>query len=158
MKTAYNIYLRKTVLSVVAFLFFGVTVLFAQTDTAMVKTDSVKSKGFGKVYVIRATGYSGSLSRIKIMVDDQAYCKIKNNAWAVFDVPAGDHVFYIPAWDAPNAKEKRGLTIPIEAGKTYYLRMVIKERYFQIVTYFEEITYNSAKPMLEHYKHDDKCD
>jgi len=36
--------------------------------------------------------------------------------------------------------------------------MVIKDLYYKDPYYFEEITYNSALPLLEKYKEDTDCD
>jgi hypothetical protein len=115
------------------------------------------SPATAKVYLIRATGHTGSLVNFRTMIDNVVYCKLKNNRYAVVNIKPGMHNFYVTSWDMPKANEKLGLQIPIEAGKTYYLRMVLKKRFFESQMYFEEITQNSAAPLLTKYTEDPDC-
>jgi hypothetical protein len=47
--------------------------------------------------------------------------------------------------------------MPVEAGKTYYMTMQIKQKFIGIEIYLEEVTYNTAGPLLVKYKQDE-CD
>jgi hypothetical protein len=97
----------------------------------------------------------GSAVNLRVHVDKQPYCKVKNNRYSVFYVQPGTHTFYVTTWDKANPNEKFGLKIPVEAGKTYYLSMRIKPRFATTEFFAEEITYNTAAPLLEKYKQDD---
>lgn len=66
----------------------------------------------------------------------------------------GEYTFYATSWDS-KTDEKLGLKLAVEAGKTYYLTMRMKQRFFKNEIFVEEITYNTAAPHLERYKQDD---
>ena len=53
--------------------------------------------------------------------------------------------------------KKNGLDLEVEAGKTYYLRMVIKQKFFENIIYYQEITENSAAPLLAKCKLEENC-
>jgi hypothetical protein len=110
-----------------------------------------------RIYVIRSTGFTGSAVNMRVWVDSTVYCKIKNNRYAVIYVAPGSHSFYANTWDASKPKEKLALKMEVEAGKTYYLSMRIKEGFFGNDMFVEEITTNTATPMLQKYKAVDKC-
>jgi hypothetical protein len=105
-----------------------------------------------KVYIIRATGEDGALINFRVAVDDEIKCKIKNNRYKVIYMDPGKYTFYVVTWAQTNPSDDQGLTMELEAGKIYYLRMIAKKRYFSDPLNFEEITYNSAMPLLKKYK------
>jgi len=122
--------------------------LSAQTDFSTT-TDTINT---AKIYVIRSTGHVGSAVNLRVVVDDSMYCKIKNNRYAIFYVTPGEHTFYATSWDKSGTDEKLGMKMMLEPGKSYYLSMKIKARFFNTEIFVEEITYNTAAPMLEKYK------
>ncbi len=131
---------------------------FNQEPTA--KPDSTKTidtANMAKIYVVRSTGHIASAVNLRVLVDDVAFCKVRNNRYAVFFVQPGNHTFYATSWDKPRAIDKFGLKMPVEPGKTYYMSMRIKQRFFDVEIFLEEITYNSAAPLLQKYKQDE-CD
>jgi hypothetical protein len=138
------------------FLLLCITKTRAQADSPVTTADSTMTPA--TVYIIRATGLPQNLVNFRVLVDDVMHCKVANNRYAVLKVKPGKHTFYITTWDLPGKREKLGLEISIEGGKTYYLRMVNKQRFFEGQLYFEEITRNSAIPLLEQYKEDTNCD
>jgi hypothetical protein len=120
------------------------TVLSAQADS----TTAVDTINTAKIYVIRSTGYVGSAVNLRITVNDSMYCKIKNNRYAVFYITPGEHIFYASSWDS-GTDEKLGMKLTVEPGKSYYLGIKIKQRFFKNEIFVEEITYNTAAPQLE---------
>jgi hypothetical protein len=140
---------------------FAFTQVNAQADSSSLAGDTINSPSaspaMAKVYIIRATGHTGSLINFRTMIDDVMYCKLKNNRYAVVNIKPGTHKFFVTSWDMPKTREKLGLEVPIEAGKTYYLRMMLKQRFFENQIYFEEITQNSAAPLLAKYTEDSDC-
>lgn len=136
----------------------SLAVLFICLAAFIRSSAQTDSSGMSKIFIIRATGHTGALVNLRAMIDDQIFCKIKNNRFAVAWVKPGIHKFYVTSWDGPSKREKLALEIPMEAGKTYYLRMVLKQRFFETQAYFEEITLNSAEPLLAKYKEDKECD
>lgn len=137
--------------------------LSAQTDTANVPvsqspaTISSDSAAMATVYVFRSTGHVASAVNLRVVVDDVMKCKVKNNRYAVLQVEPGTHMFNATSWDKPGTPEKFGIKLPVEAGKTYYMSMRIKQKFMGVEIFMEEVTKNTAEPLLEKYKKDE-CD
>jgi hypothetical protein len=132
--------------------------LFAQTDTFHApSSQALDTTAMAKIYVIRSTGHVGSAVNLRVVVDDINMCKVRNNRYAVVYVAPGTHNFNATSWDKPGSSEKFSLKMSVEAGKTYYLTMQIKQRFMGIEIYLEEVTYNTAGPLLSKYKQD-QCD
>ena len=143
-------------MSTVRYTFFLLSLVLFAVMPAAAQTDS--SKRPAKVYLIRATGHSGSLTNMRAVVDDATNCRLKNNRYSIIYLQPGTHRFYATTFIAPRAKEALNVEVPMEAGKTYYLRMVRKLRTFKEELFFEEITANSAALYLEKLKEDTDCD
>lgn len=138
-------------------IFFLICILFiCLTHDVYAQNDSLRSTA--KIYIIRATGFDGTLVNFRVLIDDELYCKISNNRYSIINIRPGKYTFYVTSWAKPRKKKPLGLELEVEKGKTYYLRMVIKDLYYKDPYYFEEITYNSALPLLEKYKEDTDCD
>lgn len=129
--------------------------LFAAGSAVSAQQDSTATTA--TVYIIRETGHAGGAVNFRVVVDDLQTCKIRNNRFSIIRLQPGTHNFFVTTWDAPNKKDKLGLEVPLEAGKTYYLRMIQKQRFVGIHLYFEEITKNSALPLLQKMKEDTDC-
>lgn len=142
---------------------FTCTMLFAQSDSInnhSAKTNSAKSAdttAMAKIYVIRSTGYVASAVNLRVVVDDVMMCKVRNNRYAVVFTEPGTHMFNATSWDKPTAREKFALKMPVEAGKTYYMSIRIKQKFIDTEIFLEEITNNTAAPLLAKYKRDE-CD
>ena len=147
----------------VVYLSFISTMLFAQNDSTTGDSTSnhlsktVDSSNLAKIYVIRSTGYAGSAVNLRVIVDDVMLCKVRNDRYAMFYIQPGTHMFYATTWDKPGTNPKFALKMPVEAGKTYYMSMKLKQKFMGIEITLEEITYNTAAGLLEKYKRDE-CD
>lgn len=137
-------------------LFFCYFLVIFLSKNVLAQNDSLISTS--KIYIIRATGLDGTLVNFRVLIDDEVYCKISNNRYSVINIRPGRYTFYVTSWAKPKKKKPLGLELEVEKGKTYYLRIVIKDLYYKDPYYFEEITYNSAAPLLEKYKEDTDCD
>ncbi len=139
------------------------TILFAQTDSTNASrpaADSAKTidtTAMAKIYVIRSTGHVGSAVNLRILVDNVMFCKVRNNRYAEFYVQPGTRLFNATTWDKPGSGEKFALKLPVEAGKTYYLSLKMKQKFMGIEILAVEVTYNTAGPLLQKYKRDE-CD
>jgi hypothetical protein len=148
------------ILSLSVLLPLACTALFAQADSTNSSsgktnpTIMMDTTAMAKVYVIRSTGHVGSAVNLRVVVDDVMKCKVKNNRYAVVFVEPGMHMFNATSWDK-GAREKEGLKMPVEAGKTYYMSMRIKPRFFETEIFLEEVTNNTAAPLLAKYKRDE---
>jgi hypothetical protein len=130
-------------------------ILSVAFTAAVAQTDSTKNPdtvNTAKVYVIRATGITGSAVKLRVLVDSIMYCRIRNNRYAVMYIQPGTHDFYATSWDGPKPKEKLALNMPVEAGKTYYLSIRMRSGFWQNEIFVEEVTYNTAAPLLQKYQ------
>jgi hypothetical protein len=149
-------------LSLFVLFIFALKTLSAQTDSANISFDKTSTMltdtgSMGKVFVIRSTGHVGSAVNLRMVVDNVMLCKVKNNHYGVVFVQPGTHMFNATTWDKPGSPEKFALKMPVEAGKTYYMTMHMKQRFMGIEIFLEEVTYNTAAPLLAKYKQDE-CD
>lgn len=149
----------KNLFFIVLFALAG-TPLFAQADDASAKKGAAKiidTTAMAKIYVIRSTGHVASAVNLRVVVDNVMMCKVRNNRYAVVFVEPGTHLFNATSWDKPGTPEKFALKVPVEAGKTYYMSVHLKQKFMSIDIWLEEITNNTAAPLLAKYKQDE-CD
>ncbi|GEO08691.1 DUF2846 domain-containing protein [Segetibacter aerophilus] len=142
-----------------AFAFISLSAQTDSTNTSPAKTSSIPldTSGMAKVYVIRSTGHLGSAINLRMVVNDIMMCKVKNNHYAVVFVKPGTHMFNATTWDKPGTPQKFALKMPVEAGKTYYMTMHMKQKFMGVEIFLEEVTYNTASPLIAKYKQDE-CD
>ena len=115
------------------------------------------SAGMSAAFSIKETGFSASAVKLRAVTDDDVLCKISNNRYSIREIKPGTYKFYVTAWSSAKMP-KLALELPVEAGKTYYLRMVTQKHYWGGDQYFfQEITYNSAKPLLEKCEEEKEC-
>jgi len=133
--------------------FIAATMLLSATVIA--QADTVKPAA-ATIYFIRETGFVGTLVNFRAKINDSVVCKMSNKKYSIHQIAPGNYTFYLTTWDMPKNK-KNGLELEVEAGKTYYLRMVIKQKFFENVLYYQEITENSAAPLLAKCKLEENC-
>lgn len=122
--------------------------LIAQSDTM--------DRSLARIYILRATGFGGSLVNFRAWVNDSVMCKLANNRYSVHTIRPGTYTFYATSFDTYKMKEN-GFEMQVEAGKTYYFRMVVKKRMFDSFLYLQEITENSATSIISKSKQQRDC-
>jgi len=101
------------------------------------------------VYIIRSTGFIASMVNFSVVINDLIYCKLGNKRYSILELKPGVQTLYIVDWASPKPKQRYGLNMYLEAGKTYYLQMVMKEKLIGTPSlYFEQIPYNIAMPLI----------
>jgi len=130
--------------ALVAFLFTTTFGTFAQTGT-------------GKVYLIRSTGFAGSAVNYWFYIDGTLTCKTKNKLFSIHDLSAGEHTVSIVAGGLRTAKKSPPVKITVVAGKTNYVSVVSTERGYSNKIACQEITENSAQPLLAKAKEKKDC-
>jgi hypothetical protein len=113
--------------------------------------------GTGKVYFIRSTGYAGSAVNYHFFVDGNLVCKQKNKTFSIHDLSAGDHLISITTGGLPTAKKAPPLKITVVEGKTNYVSVVSTEAGYVNKIACQEITQNSAEPLLAKAKEKTDC-
>lgn len=111
----------------------------------------------GTVYIIRETGLPGAVFSFNAFVDSNLICRLNNNRFSIHEVSVGTHSFHAQSMGKKAAGYPERITIDIEEGKTYYLKMVYVDKILIDKLYMEEITANTAKQKLKKCKEDTKC-
>lgn len=130
--------------SLLAFLLTASFSVFSQTKT-------------GQVYLIRSTGFTGSAVNYSFYVDDQLTCKMKNKSFSIHDLSVGDHTVSVVSGGISNGKKSTPLNVTVVAGKANYVSVVsTRAGYVNKIT-CQEITQNSAEPLLAKAKEKKDC-
>jgi hypothetical protein len=75
----------------------------------------------GQVYLIRATGYTGSAVNYRMYIDDQLVCKLKNKSFSIHNISVGEHTVTVASGGISNGKKSTPLKITVTEGKTNYV-------------------------------------
>jgi len=130
--------------SLLVFLFTASFSAFSQTKT-------------GQVYLIRSTGYTGSAVNYRFYIDDQLVCKLKNKSFSIHDLSVGQHTVSVVSGGLSNGKKSAPLTIAVVEGKVNYVSVVSTEAGYSNKITCQEITQNSADPILAKVKQKKDC-
>lgn len=120
-------------------------------------------KGFsqtktGQVYLIRVTGYTGSMVNYRFYIDDKLICKLKNKSFSIHDMPLGNHTVNVVSGGISNGKKSAPLTITVAEGKANYVSVVSTQAGYVNKITCQEITQNSADPLLAKAKQNKNCE
>lgn len=107
----------------------------------------------GKLYFIRHTGFEGSAVTFKAVIDKEVVCKLANKKYSIHELRAGEHSFSVQF----SEKQSEPMTLNIEAGKNYYVYMVLQPGVMKTALYCIEITEHSAQIFLAACEQDTKC-
>lgn len=111
----------------------------------------------GQVYMIRATGYTGSAVNYRLYIDDQLVCKLKNKSFSVHDISAGEHTISVSSGGISNGKKSTPLKFTVEQGKVNYISIVSTQAGYVNKITCQEITKNSADPVLAKATENKNC-
>ncbi|SEA45408.1 DUF2846 domain-containing protein [Pedobacter hartonius] len=127
-----------------AYLITGSFTAFSQTNA-------------GQVYLIRSTGYTGSAVNYSFYIDDQLICKLKNKSFSIHDLGAGEHTLSVVSGGLSTGKKSPPLKIMVAEGKTNYVSVVSTQSGYANKITCQEITQNSAEPVLAKAKEKKDC-
>lgn len=111
----------------------------------------------GQVYLIRVTGYTGSAVNYRLYIDDKLACKLKNKSFSVHDITVGQHTVSVVSGGISNGKKSAPLTITVAEGKANYVSVVSTQAGYVNKITCQEITQNSADPLLAKAKQNKNC-
>ena len=111
----------------------------------------------GQVYLIRVTGYTGSAVNYSFYVDDQLICKLKNKSFSIHDLPVGEHTVSVVSGGISNGKKSTPLKVMVVEGKANYVSVVSTQAGYVNKITCQEITQNSADPILAKSKQKTDC-
>lgn len=123
---------------------------------------TVSSNGFsqtktGQVYLIRATGFTGAAVNYRLYIDDKLVCKLKNKSFSIHDVGTGEHTVSVSSGGISNGKKSMPLKITVAEGKVNYISIVSTESGYVNKLTCQEITQNSADPLLAKATQNKEC-
>ena len=123
-------------------------------------TDSMaqgSSETTGTVYLLRRTGYSGSMDGYSVFMDGSRICLLNNKKYSVHQVPVGEHKFSV-RFNGNNEKEStEQVVITVGAGKDYYITIDQRSGWTVKLT-LQELAASSGKKAMEDLTRDDNCD
>ncbi|WP_442587559.1 DUF2846 domain-containing protein [Pedobacter sp. AW31-3R] len=132
--------------------FFVLVLIFqAGTFAAFSQTNT------GKVYLIRSTGFTGSAVNYSFYIDGQLACKMKNKSFSVHDLGIGEHTVSVVSGGLSNGKKSVPLKITVATDKINYVSVVSTENGYVNKITCQEITQNSAEPLLLKAKQKKDC-
>nr|WP_067055839.1 DUF2846 domain-containing protein [Mucilaginibacter sp. L294] len=111
----------------------------------------------GQVYLIRSTGFTGSAVNYSFYIDDQLACKMKNKLFSIHDLPVGEHTVSVVSGGISNGKKSTPLKITVVEGKVNYISVVSTQSGYANKITCQEITQNSADPILAKSKQKNDC-
>lgn len=111
----------------------------------------------GQVYLIRSTGYTGSAINYRLYIDGQLVCKLKNKSFSIHDITAGEHTVSVASGGISNGKKSTPLKVTVAEGKTNYISIVSTQSGYVNKLTCQEITKNSADPLLAKTTQNNNC-
>ncbi len=131
------------------FTFFALMLTLSLNGFSQAKT--------GQVYLIRVTGYTGSAVNYRLYIDDKLACKLKNKSFSVHDIAIGSHTVRVVSGGISNGKKSEPLTIMVVEGKPNYVSVVSTQSGYVNKLTCQEITKNSANPLLAKATQNNNC-
>ena len=118
---------------------------------------SAAAQSKGQVYLIRSTGYTGSAVNYSFYLDGQLICKLKNKSFSKHDIPVGDHTISVTSGGLSNGKKSDPLKITVVENQSNYVSVVSTQAGYANKITVQEITKNSADPILAKAKEKTDC-
>lgn len=119
---------------------------------------SLHSQTTSRIIFIRNTD-PVSLVKLNVFIDDTLVCRLASPRQSVHEVSPGKHSF-MAQYTGKKAKEgakREAITIDCEAGRTYYLSLIIQEKFALKNLYCEEVTEASWKKFYSRIKLEENC-
>lgn len=132
-------------------LFLLLAFLLTASFTAFSQTDS------GQACLIRSTGYTGSAVNYSFYIDGQLACKLKNKSYSLHDLSIGEHTISVVSGGLSNAKKSPPLKIMVVKNQVNYVSAVSTQSGYANKITCQEITKNSADPILAKAKQKKDC-
>lgn len=111
----------------------------------------------GQVYLIRATGYTGAAVNYRLYIDNNLVCKLKNKSFSIQDLSVGEHTVSVASGGISNGKQSAPLKITVAEGKVNYISIVSTQSGYVNKLTCQEITKNSADPLLAKSTQNKNC-
>ncbi len=123
---------------------FLLLIFYHNTGLAQNLPENDPNAEYGLVYFLRGKGMAGSATAFSALIDDVRVCKLNNRRYSVHQVSPGKHEFKAQVAGKKGKEKAEIALIEIEAGKTYYIQMVMQANFWVNDVSAQEITRNSA--------------
>ena len=110
-----------------------------------------------KVIFMRSTGYVGSATSFNAFIDENMVCRLNNKRFSTHLVTPGEHHFSVQFAGKESKVKAERIVINTEAGKTYYIQLILQQGLVTANVFCQEVTQNSANLLLPKMKEDTKC-
>lgn len=110
----------------------------------------------GKIMFMRATGYMGSASAIRVFIDEEFVCKLSNNKYSLHEVPPGTHVCSAQFGGKTSKDKAEQFEVDVQPGETVYMTLVLETGVMTNKVYTEEVTPRTAERKLARLEQDVK--
>ena len=142
-------------------LFFkkSITVFFIFIVTASLKDRDRPDKkpATGTVYFLRSTGWNMTTGSFPAFIDGELACKLNNNRYSIHQLSEGTHQFSVQFMGKKSKDKIERIDLHIQAGKTYYMQMILEHKALVDKLFLEEVTESTAKRLMEKLEEDKKC-
>jgi len=131
--------------------------LFLFLSIGVLTTTQAQSNDEATVYFMRFTGFQGAAVSFNSFIDGQLACKLNNNKFSIHKIAPGKHTFAVQYAGKQSKEKAEQITINTEAGKTYYIQLIIQNGFVTDNLFCQEVTESSAQTILPKLKEDKKC-
>lgn len=108
-----------------------------------------KDSESGLVYFIRGNKNEIYQSAFSAMINSEIVCKLNSQTYSAHEVPVGEHAFEAQ-FDEKTEKNKAAvLEVEVEAGKTYYFKLVTQVTFLVKDVVVKELTRKAALRMIK---------
>ena len=136
---------------------FALSASLLQTAAAQDMATAPNTEGTAKIVFIRATGHPGSATAFTTFIDDNLVCRLNNKRFSTHSVAPGEHTISVQFAGKESKEKAERIKINTDAGKTYYVQLIIQQGLWMNNVFCQEVTENSANLLLPKLKEDTKC-
>ena len=126
-------------------------------DASAQGTSAPEKEEMATIIFIRATGHPGSATAFTTFIDDNLVCRLNNKRFSTHSVPPGEHTISVQFAGKDSKEKAERIKIKTDAGKTYYVQLIIQQGLWMNNVFCQEVTENSANLLLPKLKEDTKC-
>ena len=134
-----------------------ISFLFSAISMAQTENKPSEQMENATVFIMRSSGYTGSAVPYSVFVDDILVCRLMNQYYSAHLIAPGVHKFSVQFSGKKSKGAGQKLSLNLEAGKKYFIKLVVEQGAFSSKIYCEEITENSAKQAFKNLQAADTC-
>ncbi len=140
-------------------IFLAIFITSNEVITSQELKENSKDSKTGMVYFLRGKGFAGSATSFSALIDKKRVCKLNNRRYSSHELTPRLHNFEVQFSGKKGNDKAEIIEIKIEAGKTYYIQMVMRETLLKYDVSPFEIKKSSALRLVkdDNMKLDKNC-